>query len=224
VLIRHSSMLVSLLLKEISLDMLTRYVRLGQGITFIFNVAMLYRNSNALEEGQYGQRSSDYAWHLIISAVSIIALNLPLRSVVHFRPLFVAITTIASAFNPDQLTSLWGLVTFPQKYFPLVLVGLDLIIVGPAEAVASVTGIITGYALWMLEWKETRGSRPPGSGRVFGQAPGWLKAIVGDGVIIPPEGASRPGYTVQPPRDAPAPAEATTTGYNWGTGRRLGNN
>ncbi len=66
--------------------MLTRYVRSGQGITFIFNVAMLYRNSNALEEGQYGQRSSDYAWHLIISAVSIIVsvLHTSLNVLAHF--------------------------------------------------------------------------------------------------------------------------------------------
>jgi len=201
----------------------TSFFIAGTGIDFIFNIAMLYRNSNSLEEGQYAQRSADYAWHLIISAISIIALNIPLKSFVLFRPLFVAITTIASAFNPHQLTSLWGLVTFPQMYFPLALVGLDLIMAGPEAAAASVTGIITGYVLWMLEWKETPGSPPPGSGRVFGRAPGWLKSIVGDGAVIPPSGASRPGYAVQPPRNVPPPAESTTTGYNWGTGRRLGN-
>ena len=104
----------------------------------------------------------------------------------------------------------------------MALVVLDLIMAGPEAAAASVTGIITGYALWMLEWRETPGSPPPGSGRVFGRAPGWLKAIVGDGAVIPPSGTSRPGNTVQPPtRDASS--GSMTTGYNWGTGRRLGN-
>ncbi|KAF8324284.1 DER1-domain-containing protein [Cantharellus anzutake] len=194
----------------------TSFFFAGSGIDFIFNVAMLYRNSNALEEGQYARRSADYAWHLLISAVSIIALNIPLRSSVHFRPLFVAITTIASAFNPEQPTSLWGLITFPQKYFPIALVALDFILAGPQAAAASVTGIITGYVLWMLEWKET-------PGRVFGRTPGWLRAIVGDGAVIPPSGATRGGYTVRPPRTRDVPASSTTTGYDWGSGRRLGN-
>jgi Derlin-2/3 len=48
------------------------HVYSGSGIPLIFDFAMLYRNSNALEEVHYPRRSADYAYHLILSAVSIL--------------------------------------------------------------------------------------------------------------------------------------------------------
>jgi len=206
----------------------TSFFFAGSGIPLIFDFAMLYRNSNALEEEHYPRRSADYAYHLILSAVSILALNIPLKSPVHFRQLLISITTVASLLNPDGQASLFGLISFPQKYFPLALLGIDFVQGGPGAAAQAVTGIITGYALWLIEWRETPGSPPPGSGRLIGRAPNFLKTLVGDQAaapIAPVAGAVH----VQAPRGRSlndggrgTTPTATTTGYRWGAGQRLG--
>ena len=210
---------------------------------------MLYRASNHLEELKYPQRSADYAWHTLIAAASCLVspcltnvgsfvsqllmqlcshkvLSLPLHSAVHFRPLLYALTTVSSLIDPEARTSFYGLVTFAQKWYPLVLLGLDTLNYGTQGAAVAVTGLISGYAWWMLEWKETLGSPPPGSGRIMGRAPNWLKKLIGDQTrdeVPPPAG----GVHVQVPagralNDGGRPSRPATSGYNWGTGQRLG--
>jgi len=206
----------------------TSFFFAGSGMSLIFDIAMLYRNSTALEEGHYSRRSADYAYHLILSAASIIVLNIPLKSPVHFRQLLISITTTASLLNPDGQASLFGLFSFPQKYFPLALLAMDFVQGGPGAAAQAVTGIITGYALGLVEWRETPGSPPPGSGRLVGRAPNFLRNLVGDQTTnpIPPVAGA---VHVQAPRGRSlndggrsTTSTTTTTGYRWGTGRRLG--
>jgi len=213
-------------------------------------MAMLYRSSSHLEELKYPQRSADYAWHVLIAAASCLvstpltgakipvltvmlmqfclckALNLPLQSVVHFRPLLLALTTVSSLIDPEARTSFYGLVTFAQKWYPLVLLFLDFLNYGKPGAAVALTGLITGYAWWMLEWKESPGSPPPGSGRIMGRAPNWLKRLIGDqtrdGVPAPAGGVHvqvPPGRALN---DGGRPPRPVTTGYQWGRGQRLG--
>jgi len=200
----------------------------GQKLQIIFDVAMLYRSSNQLEQHKYPRRSADYAWHILIAAASCLALNIPLRSTVHFRPLLYALTTVSSLIDPEARTSFYGLITFAQKWYPLMLLGLDTLNYGTSGAAVAATGLITGYAWWMLEWKETPGSPPPGSGRIMGRAPNWLQQLIGDQTrdeVPAPAG----GVHVQAPlgrslNDGGRETRPATTsgGYNWGRGQRLG--
>lgn len=57
---------------------------------------------------------------------------------------------------------------------------LDTLNYGKHGATIALTGIVSGYLWWRLEWKEIRGSPPPGSGRVLGRAPAILRWIIGD--------------------------------------------
>jgi len=198
----------------------------GNKLQFIFDMAMLYRTSSHLEELKYPQRSADYAWHVLIVAASCLALNLPLESAVHFRPLLLALTTVSSLIDPEARISFYGLVTFAQKWYPLLLLFLDFLNYGKPGAAVSLTGLITGYAWWMLEWKESPGSPPPGSGRIMGRAPDWLKRLIGDQTRdgVPPLAG---GVHVQVPpgralNDGGRPPRPVTTGYQWGRGQRLG--
>ncbi|KAF8318709.1 DER1-domain-containing protein [Clavulina sp. PMI_390] len=197
----------------------------GQKLQFIFDVAMLYRASNHLEEGKYPQRSADYAWHLLLTALSCFALNVPLKAFVHFRPLLLAMVTVSSLIDPEAPTSLFGLISFPQKYYPLVLLGLETLNGGVGGAVVATTGLISGYGWWMLEWKEGPGSPNPGSGRVMGRAPNWLRRLIGDQAtpVVPRSG----GVDVRVPagralNDGGRGQAPIATGYNWGSGQRLG--
>ncbi|EPQ53682.1 DER1-domain-containing protein [Gloeophyllum trabeum ATCC 11539] len=191
----------------------------SSGINFIFDLAMLYRNSDALESTHFPGRSADYAWQLLLTACGILALNIPLGSFVHTRPLLLALTYLGSALAPPGAqTSFFGLITFPIQYLPYALAALDLIMGGPAAAAQSVTGLVAGHAWWYLIFGGGAGP----STRSLGSAPGWLKKLLGqrDGVATRLAGTTGGGVHVIPPRTRQPVQE--TGGHRWGAGHRLG--
>ncbi|TFK49325.1 DER1-domain-containing protein [Heliocybe sulcata] len=191
----------------------------SSGINFIFDFAMLYRNSDALESAHFGGRSADYAWQLLLAAGGILALNIPLGTYVHTRPLLLALTYLGSALAPPGAqTSFFGLLTLPVQYLPYILVGMDLIMGGPGAAAQSISGVVVGHAWWWVIFGGGAGA----SGRNLGSAPGWLKRMLGqrDGVATRLAGTAG-GVHVIPPRARQVVEE--TTGHRWGSGHRLGN-
>jgi len=188
----------------------------SSGINYIFDLVMLYRNSNQLETTYYAHLSADYAWQLLFSGLAILAMNIPLRSMVHARPLLLAITYVSSRLAPPGTqTSFFGLITFPIMYLPFSLIFLDLLTGGRAAAAASISGAVVGHLWWWGVWDS-------GLLRRLGKAPVWMKNLVGDS-DGPPPGTGGPtvgGVHVVPPRRMRE--ESTTTGYRWGSGHRLG--
>ena len=145
------------------------------------------------------------------------ALNLPLGSFIHFRPLLFSIITLASYLAPDALVSIFGLVTMRNQYYPYALLALDFLMEGPSAAACSLTGLITGYAWWYLVHNAEAG-RP---GAEFARAPGWMKALIGEQreTVVPGV-----GRVVNPTgRPAPSAGSSRQGGHNWGSGNRLGN-
>ncbi|KZS97329.1 DER1-domain-containing protein [Sistotremastrum niveocremeum HHB9708] len=216
----------------------------GSGISFLFDFMMLYRNSNGLEEVQYLRRSYDYAWQLLIASGALLALNIPLNSYLHFRPLLMTLLYISSKLNPNAITSLFGLIAIPAQYFPFVMLAMDFVMGGgPKAAASSLTGIIVGHAWWMLEHRAQGGSP-------YGRAPAWVKSLVSPGSPPPPpptgnagaggtaaEGmggmqaesrgfgtafAARDGGVRRAGGSSTTTTTTASTGYQWGSGRRLG--
>lgn len=141
-------------------------------------------------------------------------LNIPLKSFVHGRPLLLALTYLTSKLAPaGSQTSLFGLISLPVAYFPYALIFLDLLMGGPAAAAASVTGAVIGHVWWWGVF-ESRGWAN------MAQSPEFLKDwIDGDGRR---PGNLGGGVQVIPPRRRERERTAgTSTGYQWGTGRRL---
>lgn len=139
------------------------------------------------------------------------AFNIPLRSFIHTRALTVAISYVSGRLSPPGTqTSLWGVISFPVKYFAYALVAIDLIIGGKEAALSALTGIIVGHLWWWGVW-ESRALRE------LATAPDWLRALV---ETQPPSGPApgAPGGSSSRPRRP----GAQTTGYNWGSGHRLG--
>jgi len=117
----------------------------GSGLNYLFELAMLYHNSNTLELGCYSESSLEYAWQLSLAAGAILTLNLPLGSFVHSRALTLCITYLSSARAPEEnQTFIMGPIKLPVKYLPYAMIGLDLIMGGPGTAVLSVTGAVVG--------------------------------------------------------------------------------
>ncbi|EJD05508.1 DER1-domain-containing protein [Fomitiporia mediterranea MF3/22] len=192
----------------------------GSGIAFLFDFIMLYRNSNSLEEMHYAGRSADFAWQTFINSLSLLALNVPLSSVVHFRPLLLSLITLSSRLSPNAMTSIFGLITLSHQYLPYALVTMDLFMGGPSAAAQSLTGVISGYAWWYLV-HNTDAGRP---GADFAKAPAWLADYMdqrGEGVV-PGVGRVLNADGRRAAAAVRGAARSATGAYNWGSGHRLG--
>ena len=146
------------------------------------------------------------------------ALNIPLGSFIHTRPLLISLIYLASKLAPaGSQTSLFGLLTIPIEYFPYALVFLDLVMGGPSAAAQSVTGVVAGH-LWWYTVFHTRTLEG------FARAPAWLKAWLdrpnaGAGGNVGRRGS---GVHVAPPRRMREEETVTTGSHRWGSGQRLG--
>jgi Derlin-2/3 len=153
---------------------------------------------------------------------------------VHTRPLLIALTYVSSQLSPPGTqASIFGLITIPVAYYPYLMVGMDLVMGGPAAAASGVAGLIAGHGWW---WSIYGGAGGRGALERWGRAPVWMRRLVSGG----PQGAgavnttggnagsgTMGGVHVIPPRvrtDGSSSGSTTTTGYQWGSGQRLGQN
>lgn len=154
---------------------------------------------------------------------------MPLRTYIFNRPLLVCLAYLSSALAPPGAqTSLMGLVTVPIKHFPYVMIGMDLLMGGPSAAAQSVAGAVVGHAWWWSVWGAALGSQ--GVLARASQAPEWLRKLLGEtgAPPPPPSGAGGAGAGLAAagvhvvPSQRQVPPTAGATGYNWGSGQRLG--
>jgi Derlin-2/3 len=191
------------------------------GLNYIFDLVMLYRNSDALETGPFHRASQNYAWQLFIACAAILIVDTPLRAFSHLRPLLVCITYLTSALAPPNTqTNFFGLITFPVKYMPHVMVFMDFLMLGPLAAAQSLGGAIVGHVWWWGVFGRMGGGRT-GLLAPYGVAPSWVKNFVSSG-----GSGITSGYEAQPAETPSARTTATrqnTAGtYQWGSGQRLG--
>jgi len=193
----------------------------GSGFALLFDFIMLYRNSNSLEEDHYNGRSADYGWQLLLCCLTLLGLNIPLKAFLHFRPMLICITYLASRLSPNAQINLWGLITVRAIYFPFVMVAMDALMGGPLAAAPALTGVLVGHVWWFLEWKDGTQGR-----YAWSRAPGFFRGLFGPPVDPAPAPQPRPFGGATAPRgrtfeDGGAPP-ARDGGYNWGRGERLG--
>jgi len=120
----------------------------------------------------------------------------------------VATTYVSGQLSPPGTqASLWGVLSLPVRYFAYVLVAIDFVSGGKGAALSALSGILVGHLWWWGVW-ESRALQE------FGRAPGWMRAFID----TPTPGASGGSFSrsMRP--------GGRTTGYNWGSGHRLGNN
>ncbi|KII91311.1 hypothetical protein PLICRDRAFT_38050 [Plicaturopsis crispa FD-325 SS-3] len=205
----------------------------SSGINFVFDFVMLYRTSESLETTHFLRRSPDYAYQLLLSAAAILTLSIPLNSAVHTRPLLLCLTYLSSALAPaGAQSSIMGLINVPVVYMPYVFVAMDLVMGGPSAAAGAVVGCVVGHVWW---WTVFGGGGAAAIGGEFtglARAPAWMRKLVSAGAgeaSAPTTGSGRRsgggstggGVHVIPPR-ARSEASSNTSGYQWGSGNRLG--
>ncbi|KAF5318854.1 hypothetical protein D9619_010968 [Psilocybe cf. subviscida] len=206
----------------------------GGGLNYLFELMMLYRTANDIETRSYHLRSSDLAWQTLWACGGIIGATFPLRTFIFTRPLLLCLVYLYAALAPPgSTTSIMGLVTIPIVYYPYALIALDLVLGGPKAAAEAVAGAAVGHLWWWAVWGGGLASR--GLLQTWGGAPAWMRTLMGEDLRPPPTpdalggaaaGLARGGVHVSAPRPQAATANAaggaTTTGYSWGSGRRLG--
>jgi len=197
----------------------------GSGITYLFHLLMLYQNSNQLESRSYPQRSADYAWQLLMASGAILALNVPLSSFLHNRPLLLCLTYLSGSLAPPGTqSSLMGLISFPVVYLPYVMIGMDLLMDGPGGVAAGVSGLVVGHLWWWGVWGGS-GTGTTGALQHYARAPRWLRRLIGEQGVVASVSRSLGGVHVIPPRrlaTATSTSTSSTSGYRWGSGNRLG--
>ncbi|GAC98864.1 hypothetical protein PHSY_006459 [Pseudozyma hubeiensis SY62] len=156
----------------------------GGGLKLLFDVFLLYRNSSDLELNHFGRRTADYTWSLLVMGTLILAANYPLGSVIFFGPLLNALVYVWARANPSSSVSFFGMVNCPSRWLPYVYLGLDLLQGGPGLAVTSGTGLLAGYAYWVLDQvlpaQRGAGGRGGGRGGSYIPTPGFLHTLLPD--------------------------------------------
>ncbi|KAK4047239.1 hypothetical protein OIV83_005543 [Microbotryomycetes sp. JL201] len=118
----------------------------GKGIALVFDLFLLGRGLWDLEDNHFRRNTADMAWALTLMAGGILTLNLPLRGMLLFHPLLLAVTHLWGQVNATSRVSLFGMINLPAPYFPFALVLLDILQAGPDYALQAFTGIVAAHA------------------------------------------------------------------------------
>ncbi len=96
------------------------------------------------------------------------------------------------------------------------MLGLELLMGGPAAVARAAVGTMVGHLWWWRVWSEGGAG-----GAAWARAPAGVRAWFSASPAVG-GGTAAGGVHVFPPRNREQP-RTTTTGYNWGSGHRLGN-
>ncbi|KAF9531413.1 Der1-like family-domain-containing protein [Crepidotus variabilis] len=202
-----------------------------QGLALVFETLMFYNVTNELERNSYSQRTSDFVYQLLFVAPAIIAATYPLQASVFSHSFLLSLVYLYSRLAaPGTQTSIMGIVTVPVIFYPYIIITFDFLIGGPHAAALSAAGAVVGHIWWWSVWGGNTGSQGLLSNHA--RAPEWIRNLMGESRrprVQPPaaggdaQGLAQGGIHVTAPRrPATAGASATTSGYRWGSGQRLG--
>ncbi|CAE6463480.1 unnamed protein product [Rhizoctonia solani] len=166
------------------------YAPSSEFFLFAAGLFLLYHSAFDLETNIFEGRSADYAWQLILSAICIMALNVPLKNAILSRPLLHLMIYRDSYSVKSPYISVLDLAYIPRRYLPWLVLVLDFITGGPLAMCRSLTGALVAHIWQMLiprpsifQTAESKtaddGPKKPLPGwRKYSVAPGW--AIMDD--------------------------------------------
>ncbi|KAI9239119.1 MAG: Derlin [Podila humilis] len=151
---------------------LTTFLYFGPlGLDFVFHMFFLVRYSRMLEEGSFYGRTVDYAWMLLLSALSLLCLS-PFVSMPFLgSPLAFTLVYIWSRRNPSIPLNFLGLFVFTAPYLPWVLLGFTLLL-NSHFPTGDLMGIAVGHIYYFFEdvWPKEAAS----GGRRYLETPAFL--------------------------------------------------
>ncbi|KAH7332835.1 Der1-like family-domain-containing protein [Rhizoctonia solani] len=157
---------------------------------FLASIFLLYHSAVNLETSLFDDRSADYAWQVVVSAIIIMGMNVPLKTAILSRPLlhFVIYRDSCNVKNP--YISVLDLAYIPRQYLPWAMLALDAIMDGPLGFCRSLTGVVVAHAWFMMiprpsvlqtaesKTADDQPKKPLPGWRKYASAPGWVRKII----------------------------------------------
>ena len=94
---------------------------------FAFVMKFLYEHSRALEENSFANRTSDYAYFILVSMVLLLPLSFFFNIMLLGRPLVLSILYLWAKKYPDVEMSFYFGIKFKGFYLPWVLTGFEML-------------------------------------------------------------------------------------------------
>ncbi|KAH9256516.1 hypothetical protein BASA81_005431 [Batrachochytrium salamandrivorans] len=201
--------------------LVTPFIYVGEfGFPFVMNLFFLVRYSGAYEASPYAMTgpgvvqgcTADYVLALLVNSLILLCIALYMGLYFMGSSLVFSVLYLWSKKNADVPVSFWGF-AFKGAHLPFALIAMSLLMGN--SPMGDVIGVVAGHCFYFVAEV-----LPLKYGRQFLQTPQWLIAAVDwvngtHTVHVAPGGG---GQRIVPP----ARNQGGFAGYNWGQGRRLG--
>eukprot|EP00118_Oscarella_pearsei_P001128 m.6671 g.6671 ORF g.6671 m.6671 type:complete len:252 (+) comp16563_c0_seq1:60-815(+) len=181
------------------------------GFHYLLNLYFLYNYSNRLETGIFDGRPADYLFMLLLHWIILLVIGLLAGLWLLMDPLIMSVLYVWCQLNKDMIVRFWFGMEFKAMYFPWVLAGLNMILMG--GGVSELIGIFVGHVYFFLMFKYPQDF----GGRTFLTTPQFLYKLL-------PSRRTIGGFGQAPmSRRQDSPNENGGGRHAWGEGNALGN-
>ncbi|KAJ1961714.1 hypothetical protein IWQ62_003771 [Dispira parvispora] len=196
--------------------LLTTFLYAGTfSLQWVFHTYFLIHYLRSLEEGSFRNRTADFLWFLLLSAVALLFCSPFVTMPFLASPLSLVIIYVWSRRNPHLMMNFLGLFTFRAPYLPLVMLGLGYLSHNYFP-LASVAGVVIGHAYYFLEdiWPQ----HPASHQRRWLQTPAPFERLVSRllndqpidrGLPVPPNDGDDVGNEAIVEPSEPVPSNST---------------
>ncbi|KAI8321158.1 DER1-domain-containing protein [Martensiomyces pterosporus] len=180
-------------------------------INGLLRIFFFYRDSLDLETQEFGGRTADYAWFLMVCMGLIASVSWITHTVVLTKGLQLAVVTLWSLHRAEQIVSFFMGFRFPAAYLPYVVMALDYVANHGATPYAMIYGWIAARVYYYLVV-----DLPARGGINYIPTPQFLYRIFG------PVNTIGAGPSATASTTGPQTYQRPGGGHYWGSGRRLG--
>ncbi|KAJ2851922.1 hypothetical protein IWW36_000695 [Coemansia brasiliensis] len=177
----------------------------------LIHLILLHRYSLALEKEEFGGRTADYAWFLMVCMCSMVAASWLTQTVLLSDGLLLAVVTLWSLHRANQIVKFFFGITFPARYLPYVTMFFDLLRYRGVFPFASLYGWLSAQAYYYLSV-----DLPAQGGLNYIPTPQFVYRLFGQVQRSDPRSTSAQMATLRNPI-----SERPGGGHFWGQGRRL---
>ncbi|KAJ2341914.1 hypothetical protein GGF43_006059, partial [Coemansia sp. RSA 2618] len=130
--------------------LVTTFLTTGLSINGIIHMVMLYRHSIALEQGEFGGRTADYAWFVTFCMILMAGMSFVTRTLLLSDGLLLALVTLWSLHRANQIVKFFLGIQFPARYLPYAMMAMDFLLGHGGFPYAAFFGWLSAQAYYYL--------------------------------------------------------------------------
>ncbi|KAJ1742886.1 hypothetical protein LPJ79_003746 [Coemansia sp. RSA 1821] len=208
----HLLLLWELVTKQFQIwRLVTTFLVTRLSINGFIHLVMLHRYSLAVEKEEFGGRTADYVWFLMVCMISMLGMSWITQTMLLANGLLLAIATLWSLHRAEQTVRFVFGITFPARYLPYALMALNLLLNQGVFPFASFYGWLSAQAYYYLSV-----DLPARGGLNYIPTPQFVYRIFGQVHRSDPRSTGIRMATLSNPV-----SQRPGGGHSWGQGRRL---